>query len=534
MSFTKIEIEGKKAAPDRIYYNATVVNNTKSTTQLATDPAVVFQDQRQNPLIPDSSNYEVSVQNFTLNGASKTLPLFIPQIQPPEVSNAVTSATVVLPLIGSQYNGLEYAYVNTFSIGQTINKITGFSIYSFFNFDQPRQIIACTTNSFTVSDYTLSSVVGDVEAGFGTLAYYQDPTDFSTTIYTVSFGVYDGIAPTIITEPIIWVPENQTSYTLVPTTALPTQLESDYYYCYTYTHWVQLVNTALNKAWTTAGGGGGTFGTQCPWFEFDESTGLFSINQDSKTCMTPVGNATPLPYPYNVSYTAAGDYNTGEYSFVGMNTSLESLLSNFNSIYYSAGKKWAGSGVFLSEVVIDMGLPINLLTGGANTNSPVGVSLRSQPKTSIFQLANPFDYTPITTATFVRLIQDFISTGGNWSPIASFVLGTSQVPVRNESSVNPISFGQANVGSGSSSGTFQKVLIEASINALRSDLLKGFVLYEPLIETFSSLDPSHHGVSDIDISLYWRNRLTNALIPVLIPNQASVSFRLLFKKKLSI
>jgi hypothetical protein len=74
-------------------------------------------------------------------------------------------------------------------------------------------------------------------------------------------------------------------------------------------------------------GGLGNFGTQCPWFEFDESTGLFSLNQDSKTCMAPVGEL--LSPPYSIAYTAAGDYQTGEYSFVGMNSNLENLLTNF-------------------------------------------------------------------------------------------------------------------------------------------------------------------------------------------------------------
>jgi hypothetical protein len=218
-----------------------------------------------------------------------------------------------------------------------------------------------------------------------------------------------------------------------------------------------------------------------------------------------------------------------------MNTCLESLLSNFPSTYYSYGQQWYGAGgaTALPEVVIDMGLPLDLLASGSTTNSAVGISLRTLPKTSIFQLANPFDYTPITADVYVRLVQDFISTGGIWSPIASFVIGTSQVPVRNEASANPITFGQANIGANTSnSGAFQKVLIEAPINAVKADLWKGFIFYEPATLTYSSLDPSHDGVQDVDISLYWRNRLTNSLIPVRLPNQGSVSFRLLFKKKL--
>jgi hypothetical protein len=434
--FSSIKIDGKNATPDCVYYNGTIVNNSKETNHPNDDPEVEFEDSRQTPLVKDASEYEVSVENFTMNGASKTLPLFIPIISDPSA-------------------------------------------------------------------------------------------DINTTVYTVSFGVFDGTNYVVQTIPIYWVPENQTSYTTIPELS-SVQIDSDYYYCYTYTHWVSLVNTALVQAWTNAGGGV-SFGTQCPWFEFDQTTGLFSINQDSKTCMVPVGNATPLPAPYNVSYIAAGLYSTGEYSFVGMNVNLDNLLSNFNSTSYGSNKAWGTT--ILPEIVINMGLNDSMLTG-IYYDSPIGISLRTLPKTSIFQLANPFNYTPISTGIFVRLIQDYISTGGNWSPIASLVLGTTKIPVRNELMANPIQLGTANFGGQTaSSGSFQKVLIEFPINATKSDLCKGFIFYEPLTPTFSSMDPSHEGISDVDINVYWRNRLTNSLIPVRLPNQSSVSFRLLFKKK---
>jgi hypothetical protein len=542
MSFSNVEIEGKKAAPDRIYYNATVINNTQTTIQQDDDPSVVFQDQRQTPLVPDASNYEVSVQNFTLNGAPKTLPLFIPQISPPitttiqagvtaVVSNSTVQSNTTSP--PTYYKQIKYNFPNSFSVGNIVNQCSGFT-EGFLNFTTPQKIIACDSVSFTIIEYKEGAIDGTYTP-VGFVAFeYQDPTIIDTTIYTITFSCFDGSTYRSSTIPILWVPENKAPYTAVPTTALPTQKESDYYYCYTYTHWIQLVNTALRLAWTTAGGGV-LFGTLCPWFEYDETTGLFSINQDSKTSMTPVGTA--LSAPYNVTYTAAGLYTAGEYSFVGMNTCLESLLTNFNSQYYAYGQFWNNDPTLplLPEIIIDMGLPINLLNIplGATTNSAVGVSLRTVPKTSIFQLANPFDYTPITTGVFVRLVQDYISTGGIWSPIASFVLGTSQVPVRNEASANPITFGAANIGGNTStSGSFQKVLIEAPINALRADYWKGFIFYEPTTLTYSTLDPSHDGIQNVDISLYWRNRLTNALIPVRLPNQGSVSFRLLFKKKL--
>ena len=536
MSFTKIEIEGKKAAPDRIYYNATVINNTFSTIQQNDDPITVFQDSRQNPIVPDSSNYELSVQNFSLNGAPKTLPLFIPQICPPVITlNFGVSQAIVTA--GTPYNTIKYNIPNSFSIGNKILTLSGFT-ESYLNFSTTQTVIAATPTSFSITNVSGSSVVGTYNSVGAITITCKDPTDVTTTIYTITFACYNGTNKQLVTSSIIWIPENKAPYTIVPKTALPTQIESDYYYCYTYTHWVSLVNTALRTAWTSAMSFGG--GTQCPWFEYDETTGLFNINQDSKTSMVPINATISAPYASavnGVTTNPAGiPYVTTEYSFVGMNTCLESLLSNFPSIYYSDGQVWGGIGAnVLPEVVIDMGLSINLLLAAPNTNSPVGISLRTQPKTSIFQLVNPFLNTGITFAIYARLTQDFISTGGIWSPIASFVLGTTQIPVRIESSANPITFGQANVGGNTStSGAFQKVLIETPINALKADIWKGFILYEPQTLTYTSLDPSHDGIKDVDISLYWRNRLTNSLLPVRLPNQGSVSFRLLFKRKLSL
>ena len=546
MSFSSVTIEGKRAAPDRIYYNGTVVNNSTNTVQTRADPNVVFQDQRQTPLVPDSSGYVVSVQNFSLNGVGKSLPLFIPQIAPPVVK-ATISEIIVGPIGGTQQilnytttvipNIQDGNQIQSFSstVPQDLltypflglSNITVTNVYSTISFTAFTVIV--DGNPFTPGTYTPGSSTWN--------ANLETINDITTTIYNVTVGVYDGSGYNLITRPIIWEPEDVAATVPQPNSANPVQAESAYYYCYTYTHWVSLVNKALLSVWTTAGGGT-IFGTQCPFMEYDETTGLFSINQDSQTCMAPYGKTLPPPYTSAVSPSATsasgGVYQVGEYSFVGMNTCLEVLFSGFNSIHFGAGRQWNNSGLFLPESVINMGLSVELLTGSTTATTPVGVSLRTQPRTSIFQLVNPFAGTPLPYAFFARLPQDFVSTGGCWSPIASFVLGTAMIPVRNEAAGNPISFGTGNLGAISNSGVFQKVLIEAPIDAITADYWKGWVLYEPKIETYSSLDPSHEGISDIDIHLYWRNRLTNSLISVTIPNQASMSFRLLFKKKVAL
>jgi len=541
MSFSKVEIEGKQAAPDRIYYNGTVINNTLTTSKQKEDPSVVFQDQRQTPLVPDASKYEVSVQNFSLGGCQKTLPLFIPQMSPPILTKSITAALVVVTSRDS--NNLPLTSIVTYTCAShglknknIISLILGFDS-SFLNLVDG-VCLNSTTNTFTCNTPSGCQLEDGNYIPTSGQATYYDPSDVTTTIYSVQVGVYDGSdyalsAPTFI----VWEPENTASYIPVPVTAQPTQQESEFYYCYSYTHWVSLVNKALNTAWETVNSG---VGTQCPFIEYDETTGLFSINQDSKTCMVPVD--TPLPAPFSVTYTAAGGYQSGEYSFVGMNTCLELLLSNFSSVYYGPMQKWNDAlrgpnggpdEYYLPEVVFDTGLNIDLPSGDAKATTPVGNTLRSLPKSSIVQLANPFSGAALANAFFVRLPQDYISTGSIWSPVSSIVLVTTQIPVRNEGTANPIVFGTANVGGQSSSGgAFQKVLIEVPINATKADFWRGSVVYEPQTLTFSSLSPSQEGISDVDVSLFWRNRLTNSLISLTIPNQGSMSFRLLFKKKL--
>ena len=445
MSFSSVKIEGRRATPDRVYYNGTVINNSTITTQLEDDPELIFQDQRQIPIIVDSADYEVSLQNFSLNGSTKSLPLFIPQIADP------------------------------------------FS-------------------------------------------------DVNETIYKVSVNVFDGTNYYSSEQSVIWIPENQTSYTVIPQAGVSTvQLETDYYYCYSYSHMISLINKAFLTAWENATTSGTVVGTQCPFLEFDETTGLFSLNQDANTCLIPYGQT--LPPPYNVTSTSIStntqNYISGEYSFLGWNVCLDNLITNFPVIYFSANRLWSSSGLPLPEVVVNTGLNINLLTGATNDETNIGLIIKTKPTYSNLTLVDPFTNAAITNTSFIRLTQDYKSTGGCWSPVASFVLGTNEIPVRNESSANPVVFGAANVGGNtSSSGSFQKVLAEVPINAVTGDLWRGWILYEPLIPTYSSLDPSNTGVQDIDVTVYWRNRLTNSLIPVRIPNQATMSFRLLFKRKL--
>lgn len=67
--------------PDYVYYNATIINNRTLPRDVTPDPYIRFQETRDMPIIKDASKYQFSIVRFTMNGANKDLPLFIPVIR---------------------------------------------------------------------------------------------------------------------------------------------------------------------------------------------------------------------------------------------------------------------------------------------------------------------------------------------------------------------------------------------------------------------------------------------------------------------
>lgn len=505
MSFTQKVISGSAADGDYVYYNATIINNSVSTTKTEQDPQVYFQDTRQYPLIKDTSEYVVSVDNITLNGAQKSLPIFIPQIK----------------------------------VGDDVN----------------------------LTIYTVS---------FG-LSMYGDATGTGTG--TTYFNY-------LVTVPITWIPENQASFNRVPTTAQPKQVESDYYYLYSYSHWLDLMNDALITAWRDvmykANLTNGYGGTRCPFFEYDPATGLFSLCQDAITSWLPYGQTKKTPgqvqaflgtgtgtsNPFGVSDasepfgpflptttvygqgqgtgtgTGTGTnvgscaYGKGEFSFVGFNSNLEGLITNLDTVYYGGNNQIFGNTATsyqstLNSSTITAPTLVTWIQGNSQTlYYPENIVNVVPTQNDFFILSTPFASAFTTPIYYIRETQDFISTGSLWSPIASLVLLTTQVPVRFEQNANPILLGQSNSGGVTGiSGASQKVLLETPIDAVTADLWRGFILYKPLTPIFSALDPSEGGLMNIDLRLMWRNRLTNELIPVTVYNSGTVSFRLRFIRK---
>lgn len=594
MSFQRQVVTGSSADGDYVYYNATIMNNQVLTTQSTDDPECAFEDTRLNPLLRDASQYVVSVDNFVLNGATKTLPLLIPQIKPTTLTASVTAATV-----SADAKTITYTVTQTLVGGMRIDSLSGLTVAGFNQ--GPSIIVSATGTTLTLNNVN-NLAASLTSTGTGTLTY-PDPADINTTIYTVSFGLQVGtgtgtttgtgtLTTFLATVPIQWVTENQSLFFTPPATANPRQQENPYYYLYTYQHWLDLLNNALTAAWrdvmykaqSTLGWGG----TQCPFFEFNPTTGLFSVCQDSLTSWLPYGqtkqtadsvtNATAglsdWTYPFAPQYaptttltgrgqgTATGTgtgtgtggaanqllspYGEREYSFVGMNSNLEGLITNFDTVYYGGNAVRLSTNGYYYAPLKGVVVAPSTISGGTGTGNWITASASSPvyyPENIInvvpdartdclFTLPQPWAVTTPTLVYYIRETQDFISTGTLWSPISSFVLGTSQIPVRMEQMASPVSLGESSTGATTNvSGAGQRVLLEVPIDGVTADLWRGYVLYKPLTPIFSALDSTQQPLSTIDINVGWRNRLTNEVVPLRLYNSGTVTFRIRFVRK---
>jgi hypothetical protein len=209
--------------------------------------------------------------------------------------------------------------------------------------------------------------------------------------------------------------------------------------------------------------------------------------------------------------------------YVGYNNNFDLLMTNFDTQYFG-----------LDQIV-----------WGTDVSGPAGESttvylpentliVRNKTGTNVQTQINPATGRPYTSPLLSYVTtQDFQSLDTIWSPVSSIVLVTTLIPIRSEFVSAPVTLGKSNVQSGGTSGTssFQTVLCDFN-DEIAGENWRGLITYVPENNQVS-LTTSHQEVKSVDFKICWRNRLTNQLIPLLIPNTGSILVRLLFKRKSS-
>lgn len=335
----------------------------------------------------------------------------------------------------------------------------------------------------------------------------DNPTqDVNLTIYSITIDmtiIGTGAGTFSSTQPIIYVSETlDPQFAPVPaasTTVTGQDLNTRYYWVYTYSHWLDnCIQPAFQAAMADiATQAGVTLQTIAPYITYDYTDNLFSLYTD----ITGFGG------PLRLSAGTAQD----ESATLFFNANMYGLFSNFKNQYVNVlgtektnliftGVKGYGaitSGVPYAENVVEIG---------------AGVSLKY----------------------FWEMVQDYESTSTLWSPIESIVFNSNLLPLVFEQTGDPVRFGQSNSDTADtgSLGAFQPIITDIALPAENGHAYRQLIYYAPSAEyRLASFARSKQPINQIDIQVYYKNRLDGQIRPVTMYNCSSVSVKIMFARR---
>lgn len=473
--------------PDIVYYNATIINdNALNQTALGLDPVVRFQETRSTALINNIANFNFSIIRFTMNGANKDLPMFIPSVQIGQSDINLTSYSV----------GVQFAYKAPVAYGSgggfvAVTPTFASPIYSqaFIEFQTETQ--AYFTQNVVTPNAPLTEQ--DIRGVYYYVYTYQHWLNLVNsqiiTMYTdmVAPNTYFPFGSLPYIYSTAWATANPT-HSVATFSALPSPSTTGFYfqtqdtgffYVWSGTAWVQ--QTDYSALFLDLGAGASAFAP--PSFSWDNGSKLFTIN-----------------YP---SYFQTSEYNTAGQNTANfwMNTNMYGLFTNFVNEYY--GNESNGQ---VNQMIVQ---PIIGFGGASN------------------------EWT-LSSNDYISMKQDYESVSSLWSPIESIVFTSTLIPIFPENVGEPIYYGQGNdyANINPSTSAFQPIVTDIALAVQEPSDYRGFIEYLPTAEyRLSAFTTSRQELRNIDIQVFWKSRLDNNLYPVRMFNLSSVSIKMMFRKK---
>lgn len=296
----------------------------------------------------------------------------------------------------------------------------------------------------------------------------EDPSvDVDRTIYKI--GIYTSSSSFTMLS-VDWVPQLDNSLWVLPPLQ-PTQSLSDYYFCYDYDHFLNLINDTLRTAWNTQT----TSYVGRPYFQLDPDT--FNMN---------------LFYNQDI-YTVA-------HSII-MNEAMWNLFSTFN---HSLSPPLT-PGDSLTYFIVPTQSP-----------TPVEVS---------YTFADPSGPTNVPYYKYVSKNTPLVL----WNPIKNIVFTSSTLPVvgTNITQKNFYADSNALIATGGAAIANIVTSFTATINANNS--FKQQLIYLPTAEfRFISMTGTTP-LSNLQISIVWTD-IYNNVRPFYLNSSCSVNFEILFRR----
>jgi hypothetical protein len=332
---------------------------------------------------------------------------------------------------------------------------------------------------FSLDTYNLPNFICQIQPQQG------DP---NLSIYSVTLEYLDALGVTTAStqEYIDWVPQNKNLPVPIPPSATSSgfqQNNTEYYYCYQFQYFLELINKA-----------------------FGDATASLILNTGG--AVSPIVTAKQPVLTWDVTSSKAilqaqeAFYNQSNVARIKifMNPPLFALFNSFPSLNFG------NTGVTL-------GRNHQLLVAdyqGINT------------------ILLPTNVTPPATQTvYTQMFQEF-STIDTWTPVASIVFTSNTLPIISNQLSAPLIFnnGQTSTGIGNNAN-FAQIITDFQTN---QQVFKPNILYTPTAE-YRRIDMTGNTpLTNIDINVYWRDKL-GQLVPFLLASGSTATIKFLFEKK---
>jgi len=436
------------------------------------------------------------------------------------------------------------------------NSTTGNPIPIYFNENRTNPIIQ-STGEYDMSIIRFQVDTPDLPAFIPVIKPNQGLNNLTSYVITLTikpeFQPYTSPATPVANTTtyvsqanVVWVTQDNTAPIPPPpnTNGGYQSNVGDYYYCYSYQHFQSLIQAALVRAFnylqdalTTAGYSGSTitnkelFGLLSPIFSWDSSTSCAVIS----TPQYKTNNTSPA---FETRFLDAnGDIQPNPNGVkMYFNSPLFQLFSSFNAIFLGQNNNLtttaAGQGYYqnpsgYNSIVVPSGTTLTGLNYEIVILGQGGTSQILTP--TIYPVTYPD--TPLTTNTqnlFIQTFQEF-STTINWTPVESIVFVSNTLPIVSNQLASPLIFNENQIITGEGNNAkFAQIITDIVSN---QQSYKPNVLYVPTAEYRMVGMSGNRPLTNVDISVFWRNRL-GQLIPLNLLSGGTCSVKFLFRKKM--
>jgi len=332
---------------------------------------------------------------------------------------------------------------------------------------------------FSLDTYNLPNFICQIQP------QQSDPVK---SIYSVTLEYVDagGLVTPSTQEFITWVPQNKNLPVPIPPSATSSgfqQNNTEYYYCYQFQYFLELINASFGLAMTNliaaTGGAIGPLATaKQPVLTWDvtSSKAILQAEEDY----------------FNQSNAARVK--------IYMNPPLFALFNSFPSLNFG------NTGVTL-------GRNHQLLVADYQGINTILLPTNVTP--------------PATQSVYTQMFQEF-STIDTWTPVASIVFTSNTLPIISNQLSAPLIFnnGQTSTGIGNNAN-FAQIITDFQTN---QQVFKPNILYTPTAE-YRRIDMTGNTpLTNIDINVYWRDKL-GQLVPFLLASGSTATIKFLFEKK---